>query len=164
MIICADNRKTYHQVVPLSERRSTLQQYHDARTSEYLGVYKILERVSERSYWTGLQQDVRNYVLGCSQCRKRKNRAATFMQLDQTGFPMERVATDIIMGPLPGTNDGNKYELVVADYFTKWTDAYLPKNMEAQTVAETLVEQFITRFGVPTVIHCVLGRQNERSL
>lgn len=29
------------------------------------------------------------------------------MQIDQTGYPMERVASDI-MGPLPETEAGNK--------------------------------------------------------
>lgn len=69
--------KTYHQFdVPLSERRSILQQCHDVRTSGHLGVDKTLERVRERIYWTGLQQDVRNYVLGSPGAEKRKNRAA----------------------------------------------------------------------------------------
>jgi hypothetical protein len=40
------------------------------------------------------------------------------MQLDQSGNPMERIATDI-MGPLPESEEGNKYILVIADYFTK---------------------------------------------
>lgn len=36
--------------------------------------------------------------------------------------------------------------------------------MEAQTVAETLVDQFITKFCVPTVIHSDQGRQYENRL
>jgi len=32
---------------------------------------------------------------------------------------MERLALDV-MGPLPLSSRGNKYLLVVADYFTKW--------------------------------------------
>lgn len=82
------------------------------------------------------------------------------MQLDPTGSPLERIATDI-MGPLPETERGNKYILVVADYFTKWTEAYPLKNMEAQTITEVLVEQFLTKLGVPEVIHSDQGRQYE---
>lgn len=96
-----NNKKVYHQViVPLSERREILEQCHDARTSGHLGVSKTLERVRNRFYWTGLQSDVRSYVTGCPQCRKRKNRSAgkSCMQLEPTGSPLERIAT-YIMGP-----------------------------------------------------------------
>lgn len=113
------------------------------KTSGHLGVRKTLARVRERFYWPGLQADVRIYVTGCPQCRKRKVRSSgkSHMQIDQTGYPLERVASDI-MGPLPETESGNKYIIVVSDYFTKWTEAYPLKNIESQTVAKVLVEQF----------------------
>ena len=40
------------------------------------------------------------------------------------------------MRPLPETADGNKYVLVVVDYFTRWTEAYGIPNQEAATVAK----------------------------
>ena len=64
------------------------------------------------------------------------------------GSPMERIAIDVL-GPLPITETGNKYILIVADYFTKWVEAYPMPNQEATTVAELLVREFICRFGVP---------------
>jgi hypothetical protein len=36
---------------------------------------------------------------------------------------MERVALDLI-GPLPLSHKGNKYVLIVSDYFTKWAEDY----------------------------------------
>lgn len=49
------------------------------------------------------------------------------------------------MGLLPQTTDGNEYIMVVADYFTKWTEAYaLPEHL-ALTVADKLVNEFICR-------------------
>lgn len=61
---------------------------------------------------------------------------------------MQRIATDIL-GELPETENGNKYILVVSDYFTKWTEAFAMANMEAGTVARIIVEEVVTRFGVP---------------
>ena len=76
---------------------------------------------------------------------------------------MERIAIDVL-GPLPITETGNKYILIVADYFTKWVEAYPMPNQEATTVAELLVKQFICRFGVPLLIHSDQGRNFESEL
>lgn len=55
--------------------------------------------------------------------------------------PMERVAMDIL-DPLPETDVGNKYILVVGDYFTKWKEAYPMSDMEATMVTHLLVNEF----------------------
>ncbi|VDI50651.1 Hypothetical predicted protein [Mytilus galloprovincialis] len=62
----------------------------------------------------------------------------------QSSFPMERIATDIL-GELPETKNGNKYILVVSDYFSKWTESFPMPNMEAETVVKLIVEEVITR-------------------
>lgn len=64
------------------------------------------------------------------------------------GIPMKQVALDI-MGPLPLSDKGNKYLLVIEDYFTKWTETVPLLDQEAITVANTWIESFVTRFGVP---------------
>ena len=66
-----------------------------------------------------------------------------------------------IMGESPETERGNKNVLMVSDYFTKWTECYPMKIMEAATVAELLVEQL---FGTPEQIHSDQGRQFESRL
>ena len=78
-------------------------------------------------------------------------------------FPMERIVIDIL-GELPETPRGNKYIVVIGDYFTKWTEALPIPNMEACTVAKVLVENVHCRFGIPQVIHSDQGRQFESNL
>lgn len=73
---------------------------------------------------------------------------------------MERLAMDIL-GPLPQTPRGNKFVLVVTDYFTKWTESYPIPNQEAVTVAEKLVGEFVCRFGVPRELHSDQGTNFE---
>lgn len=85
------------------------------------------------------------------------------MQIVHTGIPMERIAADI-MGELPETENGNKYILVVSDYFTKWTESFTMPNMESRTVAKIIVEDVIVRFGVPCFIHSDQSRQFESNL
>ena len=61
---------------------------------------------------------------------------------------MERVALDII-GPLPKSRRGNKYVLVISDYFTRWAEAVSLPNHEASTVAQALMNEWICRYGAP---------------
>jgi hypothetical protein len=78
------------------------------------------------------------------------------------GAPLERMALDI-MGPLPQTDKGHKYILVITDYFTKWAEAYPMKDQEASTVADFLVD-FICHYGLPLQLHSDQGRQFQSNL
>ena len=76
---------------------------------------------------------------------------------------MERIAIDVL-GPLPTTEAGNKYILVIADYFTKWVEAFPLPNQEAKTVADKLVNEVVCRFGIPLIIHTDQGRNFKSAL
>jgi hypothetical protein len=89
-----------------------------------------------------------------------KNKVSTHAN---SGYPIERIAIDIF-GELPTTERGNKYIMVTADYFTKWTECFAMCYVEAQTVARILVEEVITRFGILNKIHSDQGRQFESHL
>ncbi|CAG2221977.1 unnamed protein product [Mytilus edulis] len=75
----------------------------------------------------------------------KKKRAP--MAIVETSSPMERLATDIL-GELPETENGNRYILVVTDYYTKWTESFPMPNMEASTVVKIIVEEVISRFRI----------------
>lgn len=79
------------------------------------------------------------------------------------GTPTERIALDIV-GPLLLSNEGNRYILVVSDYFTKWPEAYPLSNQEATTVAEVLVKEFVSPLGVPRELHSDQGHNFESSV
>ena len=77
--------------------------------------------------------------------------------------PLERVAMDIL-GPLPPTRQGNRYILVIMDYFTKWPEAFALPNQEAEVVARAFVEGFACRYGIPQELHTDQGRNFESRL
>ena len=83
--------------------------------------------------------------------------------LYNVGSPMEHLALDVL-GPFPLTEDWNKYILIVADYFTKWVEAYPLPNQEAPTVAEVLVKEYVCCFGVPLLLHSDQGRNFESAV
>ena len=81
---------------------------------------------------------IKRYCSQCDICAARTlSRNSNKAPLGEyvVGEPMERVAMDIL-GPLPKTENGNRYVLVIADWFTKWTECVTLPNMETQIVAK----------------------------
>ena len=69
-----------------------------------------------------------------------------------------------ILGPLPRTPRGNCYVLVISDNFTKWTESYALADQTATTIAEKIVSEFVSRFGVPRQIHSDQGTNFESNV
>lgn len=110
--------------------------------------------------WKSGEKDARS-VLRARDQKRRKLKGP--MKQYNVGAPLERVAVDVL-GPLPVSNSGNKYILIVGDYFTKWVEANALENQQAETVAEVIVNEFVTRFGVPLQLHSDQGRNFESAV
>ena len=144
-------------VLPSRMKARVLTSLHDE--AGHFGRDKTLANVQERFYWYGHRKDVELWCSKCAKCSSKKPRASQKRASLQTcvlGAPLERVEIDM-SGPWPETARGNKYILVVCDFFTKYVEAYPLRNQEAKTVAECLVNQFFNRYGMPRIIHSDQG-------
>ena len=153
-------------VLPEVLRAEVLKHLHDDITGGHLGVNKTLNKVRTRFYWANCRRDVAEWCSKCDPCAARKGpprKPRAPLSLYNVGSPMERVAIDIL-GPLPESDAGNKYLLIAMDYFSKWPEGYALPNMEAQTVADALLEGFFSRFGMPLELHSDQGRNFESTL
>jgi transposase InsO family protein len=153
-------------IVPRSLKPLVLQGLHDALTAGHLGTRRTLLRVRAKYYWSGYQQDVRDWCRRCTPCqaRRRSTKAAQApLKTSKVGERFQRVAMDIL-GPLPRTDAGNLYVLIISDYFSKWCVAVPMMDMEAITVARAFVDHFVTIFGVPRQLHTDQGSQFESKL
>ena len=156
----------YQILVPRDLRVTVLQHCHDSSVGGHFGLKKTLGKVRQKYYWPDFYTYVEQYVKSCDTCAKKKHPIRTKrppMQLTGAGYPMERIATDIL-GPLPETSNGNRYILVIADYFTKWTEAFAIPDQTTETVAKCLVNEVISRYRLPAYIHSDQGRQFESQL
>ena len=130
-----------------------------------MGRTRTLARLADRFYWSGMADDVRDWLSQCVACIKRKSPVGRHHPLGNipTGHRWDRIAIDIldVCDPTP---EGFRYILVIADYFSKWTEAFPMKNKCADMVADILVGNIILRFGMPLVIHSDQGREFENGL
>ena len=55
----------------------------------------------------------------------------------KVGEPLQVLAVGLL-GPFPESENGNKYILVVGDYFIRWMESYAIKNLEATTDGQIL--------------------------
>ena len=153
-------------VLPQNLKPEILTMLHNDSCSGHLGINRTLARIRSKFFWPNLKQDVTRWCETCSACQRRKGpyrKAKAGMKQYLVGAPLERVAIDI-MGPLPLTWRKNRYIMVVTDYFTRWAESYPMPNIEAETVCRLLIENFISRYGLPKQIHTDQGRQFESEL
>ena len=78
-------------------------------------------------------------------------------------FSFERIAMDIV-GPLPRTQQNNRYMLVVIYYYIRWPEAFALELQDAHSVALRLISEIISRYGAPYGIHTDQGTNFESKL
>ncbi len=162
----SENGSTHQLVVPEELKKDILLLYHDIPSGGHLGSEKTLERIKTSFYWPGMKNEVEKYCTTCDKCTARKQSRSPQkcpMSSYLVGEPMEKVALDIL-GPLPLTQLGNRYVLVIMDCFSKWTEAVALPDQEAATVAKAFVDNFVCRFGTPLQVHTDQGSNFESQL
>ena len=151
-------------LVPKPAREQLFLAYHASLFGCHLGRNWTLARLSHRFYSSGMSDDVKDWLGQCTVCMKRKSPTGRHHPLGNipTGHFWDRIAMDIldVCDPTP---DRYRCILVIADYFSKWTEAFPIKNKCADTVADVLVDKIILWFGMP-VIHSDQGREFEDGL
>jgi len=153
-------------VVPRHRVKEILEEAHDSSIGGHFGVNKTLEKIRKRFYWATCKQDVENWCRSCKVCVSKQGpsgKGKSPLQIYNVGLPFQRVQMDVL-GPLPKTDLGNRFILVIVDCFTKWVEAFPVKNTRAKTIAEVFVREIISRHGVPSEIHTDQGRNFESKL
>ncbi|VDI12064.1 Hypothetical predicted protein [Mytilus galloprovincialis] len=153
-------------MVPKSMKQEVLVNCHNTKVAGHFGQQKTYNKLKSKFMWHGMRQDALIHVRTCEVCNinKKPNRKAKgALGQFHAGSPMERIHIDIL-GPLRESTKGNKCILVVIDQFTKWVEFYALPNQNAQTVATTLTDNFISRFGCPSMIHSDQGKNLDGNL
>ena len=151
-------------VLPKKLGDPVLAHLHDGFAGAHLGQMKTEFKLRRRFWRPGLKRLVREYVQSCLTCQKCKSGGkATKAPLISipVGRRNQRIHIDIIGEITPPSKRGHRYILVLQDAFTKWPEAWVLRNARATTCATVIINDYISRFGVPENLHSDRGSNFE---
>ncbi|KAG0736676.1 hypothetical protein G6F23_010807 [Rhizopus arrhizus] len=107
------------KVPKISERQSVMKEVHDGHG--HFGQDATWARLYSNYWWPLAYKEVKEYVKSCEPCQlyvyvPKKVQALGSVLINSL---FERFAVDYV-GPFPTSYKGNKYIIVVVEYFTKW--------------------------------------------
>ena len=147
-------------VVPPQLVPTVLTSLHDGPSGGHFNAAKLAKLARLRFWWPLLDRTVSDFCDKCRRCASRNSPTprpcASLGQLSASE-PMELVSMDLVTN-LPETASGYKHMLVITDHFTRWVEAYPLRDEKASTIADVLVNEFISRFGVMKRVHSDQGR------
>eukprot|EP00921_Rhytidocystis_pertsovi_P005734 GHVQ01009856.1.p1 GENE.GHVQ01009856.1~~GHVQ01009856.1.p1 ORF type:complete len:596 (+),score=50.87 GHVQ01009856.1:232-1788(+) len=111
----------YVLCIPTAYRDSCIRLAHGEDVLSHHGVTKTLGLLKRRYYWPGMHRSISRVVSECLACQKYKNPLSNIVYhigtLPKSG-PWHTIGVDFF-GPLPKSQLGYQYVLVVLGHFTK---------------------------------------------
>lgn len=150
-------------ICPATARKTVIWETHRLTHS---GIMRTARRVRMQWFWPGMMSEIRKLIRTCETCQLAKQSTVPKSGNRQrlySGRPWQKVAVDLV-GPLPQTERGNQWILVLTDHFTRWQDALPLPDATAPVVAGTLDSRIFCYLGLPEQIHSDQGAQFQSSL
>ena len=148
-------REVKQVMVPRPLRQQVISLAHDSILTGHLGVSKTADRILSEFFWPGITSEVTRYCRSCGICQRTipKGRVskAPLQKMPVIDEPFRRIAIDIIGPIVPASEKGNRFVLTVVDYATRYPEAIALPSIEAERVAESLL-QIYSRVGIPQEI------------
>lgn len=138
-------------VIPVHERPDILKAYHDDSTAGHYGTERTIARIASRYFWPGMRSEITKYVGKCVDCQRFKAtnlKPSGLLQTTSSKQRFEVVAVDLF-GPLPQTEDGYRWILIVEDISSRWTELFKLIDATSEACAKILIEEVFLRYGVP---------------
>src|SRR6266498_1533857 len=99
-----------------------------------------------------MYEDIKGYVQTCDTCQRRGNpKANNILHLIEPKASFQRIGIDIVR-LLTITKKGNRYIVIVMDYFTKWPIAKAIKEVITKTVSKFIYKKIICEHGCLQVL------------
>ena len=141
--------KTLRVIPPQCARKQLFDEVHGGKFAGHLRGAKIHSLLSKHYWWPGMRKDINHWCRACLTCATRHTGKAVRPPLTPipVSGPFDRIGVDVVQ--FPKSKRGNKYAIVFIDYLTKWVEVFATPDQTALTIAKLLVEEIISRHGVP---------------
>jgi hypothetical protein len=153
-------------VIPKPITNETIKQIHSSVYHAHLGRNKTIKKITDRMYKPFLKSEIIEMVKTSDTFEKIKrdqsNRLAEMLLIIPT--EPNQIITNDIGGPLIETKRGNKYFIVVIDHFTKFIQIHPLKRIQAEDVAQILIDKWMMTFGIPESLLSDGGTQYRSKL
>lgn len=129
-------------LVPGKQEIALLYNAHYPKLAGPRGARRMYHTLKQLYSWMHLSQDVHAYALHCESCRihGQSNTYEPLMKLfSPSEGPLDFIVIDIL-GPLTRTNHGNRFIIVMTDWYTKLTEAIPALRITAPQVATEVVK------------------------
>ena len=142
-------RETNQFVLPERFRQRALEACHDEFGHQ--GMDKTTLLLQKRFFWNNLVNETRYHIRNCTRCLSFKTpEETTSMERIECSYSLEMIHLDFLSIGQPGKDHNGKDKkpiniLVVTDYFTRFSQAYVTVNQTALTIAHTLWDKFISQ-------------------
>ena len=141
--------KTLRVIPPAGDRRGIFEEAHGGAFGGHLREAKMHIQLAKHYWWPGMRKDIGGWCRACLVCASRRIGQPVTPPLTPipVAGPFDRIGVDVLKFPM--SDQGSQYAIVFVDYLTKWPEVFPVADQSAITIARLLVEQVISRHGVP---------------
>lgn len=155
------------QINDEKEKKELIRKFHeDPLYGGHCGITKTLSKLKRKFTWKNMSTHVKKYVESCTQCQLNKPKIKIIEPLTVTDTPQktfEKISIDTI-GPLPMSENGNKYALTMMCDLSKYMIPVAIPNKEAKTVAKSIFINLILVYGPIKIIMSDQGKEFVNSV
>nr|XP_016515349.1 PREDICTED: endogenous retrovirus group K member 8 Pol protein-like [Nicotiana tabacum] len=145
-----------------SQMEYAMKEVHKEHCGNHAGGRSLVKTlIRAEYYWPKMEEEVENFVSGYDKCQWYANNMhlpAELLHSVISPWPFMKWGMNII-GSLARAKGKVRFLLVLTDYFPKWVEACVFKQVREKEVVNFIWQKLICRFGVPNEIVCDNGPQ-----
>ena len=148
-------------IIPHHKQQEILRSVHSGATGGHRSAAKMLTVLKQSHYWKGMKYEAELFAKNCYSCgtlKKPPKRPNAALTMTGTSTRMQKISIDIV-GKLPRTKRGNVFFLSVLDCFTKFAWAFPLSKITSESIADKLITNVFSVFGLPLQIQSDAGSQ-----
>lgn len=144
------NRTLELIVVPKSHQLEIIQKAHSEYPHGHYGIGATINVILSCYWWQGIYKMVSDFIKKCKchQMKKINYRVGPMLPIQwYISKPFELVSIDYL-GPLPMTNSGNQFVLIMVDYATCWLEANAYRKQNSVNTIDMIKNTWVPRYGI----------------